>query len=95
MMDYQKFYFPCLCEKCRKIFRANVLTHDLKCPSCKATELIPYGDRRIIGKKGKKLVAILIEKEFGRALRITDGEYYCPKCGEKNLKFRKGDFLWD
>ena len=97
MMDFTKptYYFPCLCETCGEIVEANVLSHHLKCPSCKATELIPYGDRRIIGKKGKKLLAICIEKEFGRALRITDGEYYCPKCGENNLKFRDGGVLGD
>ena len=97
MMDFKDTcYFPCLCEKCRKIVRANVLSHHLKCPSCKTTELIPYGDPKLIGKKGKKRVADWgVDKKLGRVLRITDGEYYCPKCGENNLKFRDSDVLWD
>jgi LSD1 subclass zinc finger protein len=95
-MDFNTTYFPCLCGKCREIVEANVSSRHLKCPLCKTTEIIPYGDPRVIGKKGKKRVADwYVEKEFGRVLRITDREYYCPKCGENNLQFRDGGVLWD
>jgi Zn finger protein HypA/HybF involved in hydrogenase expression len=95
-MDFNTTYFPCLCEKCREIVEANVSSRHLKCPLCKTTEIIPYGDPRVIGKKGKKRVADwYVEKQFGRVLKITDGEYYCPKCGENNLQFRDGGVLWD
>lgn len=98
MMDFNKStcYFPCLCEKCREIVRANVLSRYLKCPSCKTTEIIPYDDPKVIGKKGEnRVVDWGVYKKLGRILRITDGEYYCPKCGENNLQFRDGGVFWD
>lgn len=59
------------------------------CPKCNGTNVIPYTDSRLLGKKGKGNVA----RSFD--IVLTNGDYKCPKCNEMTLKFLTSPILWD
>lgn len=85
-------YFPCLCEHCSAIVEVNMFAEPKECPDCKATDVIPYDDSRLVGQKGAEMVDGSTGKE--RDYFLTDGSYKCPKCNQFNLHFwHCGD--WD
>jgi len=89
-------HFPFLCEQCREIVEVNLLEKKLRCPKCSSKSVIPYDDKKLLGKAGKLEVASWnMEEQLGRVLRLTDGKYLCPSCGEYKLSFAPGDILWD
>lgn len=89
-------YFPVLCRNCKEIVQLNLLSERKLCPKCKGSQVIPYDNKKLVGKLGKnEVVSWNIEEQLGRVLRLTDGTYFCPSCGEYKLRFGPGDILWD
>ena len=90
MLDYETYCsFPCYCEKCHSLIEANLLVKQLRCPKCRSTKMIPYGDPRLMGEPGENVVESWGERS------LTDGTYKCPECEKMTLRFRPGEILWD
>jgi hypothetical protein len=90
MLDYEtNFRFPCCCEKCHSLVVTNILSEKLRCPKCKASDLIPYTDPRLEGEKGEHEVV-----QWGECT-LTNGAYICPKCKKPTLRFQPDGLCWD
>jgi Zn finger protein HypA/HybF involved in hydrogenase expression len=88
--------FPALCNSCQEIVQVNLLSERKLCPKCKDSQVIPYDDKKLVGKLGKnEIVSWNMEEQLGRVLRLTDGIYLCPSCEEYKLRFEPGDILFD
>jgi hypothetical protein len=88
--------FPCLCENCHSLVQANLLAKVLVCPHCKAANLTPYDDPRLVETPGPRVVAQWnVREQLGRELILTDGNYRCPKCNRMTLHFAHSDICWD
>ena len=84
-LDFQTTcWFPCLCENCENIVKANILEKEPLCPECGYTKLIPYDNYRVVGKLGRKVVEWNITD---KNLVLTNGNYKCPKCKKTTLTF--------
>ena len=89
-------YFPCLCEACRNIVQVNLLAKTKLCPKCKSPALISYDDPRLSESPGNRAVAEWnMQGQFGRQVRLTNGNYLCPKCYKISLRFRATGMCWD
>lgn len=89
-------YFPCLCEGCHDIVKVNLLATIKRCPKCRSKNLVPYDDPRLSDSPGQHTVAEWsMQDELGRDLRLTDGNYRCPKCGKLTLRFTDSGVVWD
>jgi Zn finger protein HypA/HybF involved in hydrogenase expression len=90
------YYFPCLCERCHTIVQVNLLAKRKRCPQCKTTKVIPYDDPTLLECPGKHVVASWnMGKQLGRELKLTDGDYRCPRCGQMSLRFADSGLCWD
>ena len=81
--------FPCSCDSCNSLVEENILSEKLRCPKCKASDLIPYTDPRLEGEKGEHEVV-----QWGDH-SLTNGAYKCPKCKKPTLSFQPGGLCWD
>lgn len=90
MLDFDTHCsFPCCCEKCHSLVETNVLVKQLRCPKCRSTKIIPYGDPRLNEEVGREVVESWDERS------LTDGTYKCPECRKLTLRFERGSILWD
>jgi len=81
-------HFPCLCLNCKEIVNADVFQKPITCPKCHGQEIKPYDHPSLIGEQGEEIIADWhVEEIIGRALVLTDGKYYCPKCEQYSLSF--------
>lgn len=89
-------YFPCLCESCQAIVEANLFARSVRCPQCHGQAVVPYDDPALAGTPGEGVIEEwnTLDK-LGRSLKLTDGNYKCPKCSLFTLKFTSGGLLWD
>jgi len=88
--------FPALCEDCRLLVSVNLYEDSPKCPQCKKENIIPYGHTRLVGKKSRSVVVDWhVKDRLGRVLKLHKGTYYCPACGEFNLRFSDSGLCWD
>lgn len=81
--------FPCLCPDCKEIVEGNLLEKPVSCPKCKASGLVPYGQKGTTKGKGKRVAESWEERN------LTDRLYYCPKCDSYNLRFSNTGLCWD
>ena len=89
-------YFPCLCESCRAVVAVNLLAKQRQCPECKSSKVIPYDDQTLSECAGENVVADWnMEEELGRTLKLTDGNYKCPRCEQMTLRFADSGLCWD
>jgi hypothetical protein len=89
-------YFPCLCEQCSAVVQVNLLAEQKRCPQCKTTKVIPYDDSVLSERAGTRLVASWhMARQLGRNLKLTDGDYRCPRCGQMSLHFKDSGLFWD
>ena len=97
MMNYETTcYFPCFCKNCHNVVQVNLLSKRKRCPKCKSTKIIPCDDPSLSDNTGKHEVTSWNAKDkLGRELKLTDGNYKCPKCGQMTLHFEDGGLLWD
>ena len=90
MLDFDTHCsFPCCCEKCHSLVETNVLVKQLRCPKCRSTKIIPYGDPRLNEEVGREVVESWDERS------LTDGTYKCRECRKLTLRFERGSILWD
>jgi len=87
--------FPCLCQDCNVIVGANLLEKSVVCPKCKCKRVVAYDQQEMCKRTGKKTVAEWNAEALGRMLTLTNGDYYCPSCGNFDLSFAEGFMLWD
>lgn len=89
-------YFPAYCENCRELVQINVFAKRLRCPKCRRAKVTPYDDPALCAGNGDREVAGWnVSERLGRDLRLHDGEYLCPACGEFTLRFVDGRLEWD
>ena len=89
-------YFPCLCENCHNVVQVNLLSKQKRCPKCKSTKVIPYDDLTLSDGTGKhEVTSWNVKNRLGRVLKLTDGNYTCPKCGQMTLHFENSGLFWD
>ena len=89
-------YFPCLCESCNEIVEENLLNKQLKCPKCGKTGIVPYDDPKLIKTQGAEVVEEWdVSDALGRSLKLTNGNYLCPKCQQFGVTFTDEGFCWD
>jgi Zn finger protein HypA/HybF involved in hydrogenase expression len=88
-------YFPCLCEHCHSVVRINLLGKTKRCPKCRSPNTIPYNDPELSKSLGRHLVAEWSIPELGRELKLTDGNYRCPRCRKMMLRFSDSGLCWD
>jgi hypothetical protein len=79
--------FPCLCEDCKEVVQGNLLAKRTKCPKCGKTGIIPYDD--------PKLIDWNVSGKLGRSLKLTNGDYLCPKCERFTMTFMDDGLCWD
>ena len=72
--------FPFSCASCEELVEADV--HKCNCPWC-GDVATSYADPVLLGKPGLR-----DELECG-GLKLTDGDYYCPRCRSFSLRFSK------
>ena len=61
----------------------------------KSTKVIPYDNSRLLDGTGKHIVTSLnIQNELSRELKLTNGNFKCPKYGQMTLHFKESDMLW-
>ena len=89
-------YFPCLCQRCHAVVEVDLLDGRMRCPQCKSAKVIPYDDLSLSDGFGGSAVAEWNNvQELGRDLKLTDGNYRCPRCSEMTLHFTDSDMCWD
>ncbi len=89
-------YFPCLCETCQAMVQANLFARKVRCPQCGGGAVVPYTDSSLAGTPGEGVIEEWnTQDKLSRDLRLTDGNYKCPKCGHFTLKFTSGEMCWD
>lgn len=89
-------YFPVFCKGCYTLQVGNLLSEWAECPACHSDQIISYDDEELRRVEGHSaVVGWDVSELLGRALRLTDGEYFCPSCREFTLRFERGDVLWD
>jgi len=88
--------FPCICENCHAVVQVNLLAKRKQCPKCKSTKVISYDDPTLSGRAGKCTVTSWnMQVQLGRELKLTNGNYRCPQCGQMTLRFADSGLLWD
>ena len=89
---YQCF-FPCLCLDCKDVVQVNLKgILPLSCPDCNGGNVTPYNDDRLCSVKGDREI---INYYLGHDLVLTNGNYYCGRCGKSELRFQRLKFNWD
>ncbi len=80
--------FPCHCPSCSKVVSADLLAAQPSCPDCGSTAIVSYEDPSMIGVAGDEIVASWAPPmDRSRTFSLTDGTYFCPACGKKELRF--------
>ena len=88
--------FPCHCGKCHNVVKVNLLESwwRRKCPECGSRRITPYDHPSLAGSPGENEVASWnMREELGRELKLTDGNYKCPRCGQITLRFERIGFF--
>ena len=89
-------YFPCYCESCKSVVQCNLLAKKKSCPICESTTIVPYDDPSLSSHAGTRVVADWNMKfQLGRELKLTNGKYKCPGCGQMSLHFLSSGLNWD
>jgi hypothetical protein len=71
------------------LVEVNLLAKPPICPLCESTDVLAYDQPELVGIKGEKdVVEWAMEDELGRDLKLTNGLYLCPGCGNFSLRFR-------
>jgi predicted RNA-binding Zn-ribbon protein involved in translation (DUF1610 family) len=56
LMTMGSYFFPFLCETCHRLVMVDLFAVPASCPSCGATDPIPYGDERLAGSPGQEVL---------------------------------------
>jgi Zn finger protein HypA/HybF involved in hydrogenase expression len=59
------------------------------CPDCKGENIEPYDNDALVKRAGGKDVT------FWPGFKLTEGQYYCPKCDSFRLRFTDTGLRWD
>lgn len=87
--------FPAYCPGVKKVLLVNMFDEKPRNPDCASGQLTPYDQPTLVGVKGKGVIASWnTHKRLGRDLKLTDGTYLCPVCGQKTLRFYPVG-MWD
>lgn len=88
-------WFPVYCRACRMLEEANLLAQPITCPSCGASDVVPYDAPELIGTPGgEEVFSWNMTARLGRTLHLTDGRYLCPACQTTQLQFQYAG-RWD
>jgi hypothetical protein len=79
--------FPVYCRSCKTLFQANLYGEEVRCPTCKGSQVAPYDDESMCEKSGKRVFSWSAAEKLGRKLILTDGNYLCPECSNFSMHF--------
>lgn len=83
----QVAHFPALCARCAEVVTVDLLSPQLKCPTCHSTDVTPYSDEGLWGALGSNNVDNLYVGKLDRVFRFHNGTYLCPACKSPKLRF--------
>ncbi len=87
--------FPIYCRTCQTLQTTNLFESPVKCNKCDGTDVTVYDDPELLGEPGtRKVFSWDTEKQLGRVLRLSDGRYLYPACGQMRLRFQR-TASWD
>jgi len=91
-------FFPFLCRACRRMSVSDVTSRAVACDHCGSPDVVPYGHPEAMRAAGPTIVLDCARYDTAwpaASLRLTDGQYFCPACGEFTLSFAGTGLLWD
>ena len=77
------FHFPALCRACNGLVTVNLGEDPPACPKCRSTDVVPYDQPGLVPAGGATRVAEWKDRS------LTDGQYFCPGCGQFTLTFSR------
>jgi hypothetical protein len=87
--------FPAYCADKKALVLVNLMAEKLESQACPGQVLVPYTDPQMIPKPGTGTIASWnLPEPKNRQIKLTDGDYFCPRCGQFDLHFRQAG-KWD
>lgn len=84
--------FPALCEDKGTIELVNLLDLSRRPKTCPTGRYLPYTDPLLAPSQAATLLEWRLPD--GTVLRLLEGNYLCPRCRNKTLRFSRAGF-WD
>jgi hypothetical protein len=85
---------PAMCKTTGEIVLVNILADPKSSSACAMEEVAVYGGHDLTPLKATRDIAVWSVQSLGVTVKITDGYYPCPRCGNDSLRFRQVGF-WD
>ena len=73
--------FPACCNQCHRVSDVDFKKKPLRCKRCDSTDVTPFWDVSLSKGDGKDTTDSWLD------MKLTDGHYKCPQCGEFKLQF--------
>lgn len=90
MSSFREFSaWPVACLDCREITAANTRKSPLVCGKCGSSNVIELQDTRTYAGDGERTVLQAWD------LKLTDGRYKCPHCGQFELRVSEPFICFD
>jgi hypothetical protein len=87
--------FPAYCANKKTLVLVNLMAEKPDSEACDGQTPVPYNDPRMVANPGAKAVASWnLPEPMDKQIKLTDGDYFCPRCGQYKLHFRKSG-MWD
>lgn len=84
--DFETFSeWPIHCRDCEEITTTNTTVDPQICLKCSGTDVTLYADGNLVEH------ATFDTQRWGK-LTLTNGKYYCPKCGQFAVRFGDGQY---
>jgi hypothetical protein len=82
--------FPAYCANKKAIVLVNLMAEKLESKACPGQAPVPYTEPRMIQNPDAKTIASWnMPEPKNKQVVLTDGDYFCPRCGQFQLHFRK------
>lgn len=87
--------FPAYCANKKTLILVNLIANKLESQSYPCQSPVLYTDPVMVKKPGINTVASWNLPELkNKEIMLTDGDYFCPTCGQFKLHFRQSG-MWD
>jgi hypothetical protein len=87
--------FPAYCADKKTLVLVNLMAEKLESQACPGQAPVPYTDPQMVQNPGAKTIASWnLQESKIKQVKLTDGDYFCPRCGQFQLHFRQSGH-WD
>jgi hypothetical protein len=87
--------FPAYCANKKALVLVNLMAEKLESPACPGQAPVLYTDRQMVQNPGTKTIASWnLPEPKNEQIKLIDGDYLCPRCGQFQLHFRQSG-KWD